>query len=149
MSWEEFGVVSPGFDWETLSTVIEGYSSFKVSHSWNPAYSYPGSGAAWLCQVWPDGSRRGFKKLWPHRDPRIVTFYAPADLTASNDDYYQLSVKRTGRAQIYGDANWELKIWQWAGIPLDGSNFDPGQYIDGDGEAFDADPLFDGGEYYL
>lgn len=149
MSWEEFAVVSPDFDWTTIDTLVEGYASFKVSHSWNPIYSYPGTGAAWLTQIWPDGSRGKFRKLWPHRDPRIVSFHAPADLTASNDDSYRLSVKRTGRARIYGDAHWQIRIWRWAEIPLDDYEFDPGEYYDNNtfATAPEGDPLFDGGLY--
>lgn len=147
MSWDDFAVVSPGFDWKTVDTLVEGYASFKVSHAWNAAYAYPGAGAAWLCQTWPDGTRGQFRKLWPHRDPRLVTFYAPADLTASNDDYYRLSVKRTGRAQIYGDANWQIRLWRWAGVPLDDYEFNPGNYNDGNELAFPETPLFDGGSY--
>ncbi|MGD1854667.1 MAG: hypothetical protein ACFB2W_10475 [Leptolyngbyaceae cyanobacterium] len=51
MSWEDFALVSPGFNWETLDTLVEGYASFKVSHSWNATYSYPDVGATWLCQT--------------------------------------------------------------------------------------------------
>ncbi|MEO0348839.1 MAG: hypothetical protein AAF282_02175 [Cyanobacteria bacterium P01_A01_bin.15] len=149
MSWEQLAEVSPGFDWETLPDVIEGYRSFKISHSWSPTYSYPGSGAAWICQVFPDGSRYGFRKLWPHRDPKIISLYAPADMTASNDDFYRLSIKRISRARIYGDANWRIRIWQWIGIPLDDSNFDPGDYQDGNALDLADDPLFDGGQYQL
>ncbi|MGD1854668.1 MAG: hypothetical protein ACFB2W_10480 [Leptolyngbyaceae cyanobacterium] len=60
----------------------------------------------------------------------------PADMTVSNDDFYRLSVKRTSRARIYGYASWQIRLWKWAGIPLDDYSFDPGDYNGADASDF-------------
>ena len=144
MSWNLVAEVSPGFDWEAIDVPIFGNTSFKIEHSWGASYDFPGAGFAWLCQVFPDGSRRGFKRLWPYRDPRIVTMTAPDDLAVDGWDIYQLQVKRSYRAQIYGDANWRVRIYEWAGSEPPPLEPDPGAGDNTDPDLLDL--TYDGGE---
>ena len=143
--WILLGEFEPDYEWLSVEPIIVGATTIKIQHDWAYASAFPGKAHITLAQKFPDGSFNGFRKSFPYRDPRLLTFLIPDPLDLQGWDNYELVLKKNLWARYQADADWRVTVWRWPGL-FDYS-LDPGEY-----EEFpdvSDDPLFDGGAYQL
>ena len=143
MSWQLLQTVEPEFEWVTLAAPIIGETTLRVEQDWSYAGAFPGRAYVTLAQRFPDDSLYGFRRLYPYRDPRILTLRIPDDLEASGWSVYSIQLKVNLWGQWQADANWRIRIYEWIG------NTPPAILVDsgiGENDPTIPDLIYDGGQ---
>lgn len=142
MSWQLIQEIRPLYEWQLLDIPIIGETTIRVEQDWAEAGAFPGRAYVSFCQEFMEGSRYNFRRLYPYREPRLITCTIPEPLEAAGWGVFYLAVKLNLYARYDADANWRIRFYEWVGSTPPPATPDPGSEPD---DPNTPDVIYDGG----